>query len=228
MKPFSYKKYITVFLITLVIFVTAFGVSNYLNNKKVADIKQNEDQISVSILSLETQFELLQESTCATIDKSSLGDELTSLADKLSFAESHNEISASEVEGLKKYYSLLEIKDYLLMKKVSRQCNLHPIVIVYFYSSTNCEDCQKQGYILTYLRENYPGIRVYTFDYNLDLPAIKTLIDIHETKKILPALIINDKVYNGFQDLDTMKEIIAPFLPKETATSTATTSPKKK
>ncbi len=224
----NYKKYLVVFIITAAIFATAFGISNFFNTKKVDEIKSSEDHVSISILSLETQFELLQESTCGKFDQASLSDELNALADKLTFAESHDEINSAAVTDLKKYYSLLEIKDYLLMKKVIKQCDLHPITIVYFYSNKNCDDCQKQGYVLTYLRQNYPQIRVYTFDYDLDLPAIKTLITLHDTKNVLPALIINDKVYNGFQDLETVQTIITPYLPKVATSTSATSTSKKK
>ncbi len=220
MNQLNYKKYLLVFIITGVIFISAFWTSNFLNNKKINNIKTTEDKISIGILSLETQFELLQESTCTSLDRSALSTELGSLADKLSYAESHDEISSKEVSDLKKYYSLLEIKDYLLMKKVSQKCSFNPITIIYFYSNKNCDNCQKQGFVLTHLREKYPQLRVYTFDYDLDLPAIQTLITLHEIKNELPALVINDSTFNGFQDLEKVEKIITPLIPKDNATST--------
>ncbi|MEK9184874.1 MAG: hypothetical protein AAB866_01765 [Patescibacteria group bacterium] len=208
MARINIKKYIIVFLITTIIFFTAFWISQTLNDKKMSDIRASEDKISIDILTLETQFELLQEtSSCKKIDGSILTDELNSLADKLSYAEDHNEIGSQEVDQLKKYYSLLEIKDFLLTKKVQEKCNIHPVAIVYFYSNKrNCDDCQKQGYVLTSLRENYPQLRVYTFDYDLDSSAIQTLISLHEIGNQLPAIMINDKVYNGFQSIENIKK----------------------
>lgn len=221
MSPINYKKYILVFLITAFIFSTAFGISNSINDRRMNEIRLTEEKISIGILSLETQFDLLQETTCENFDRTTLTTELTTLADKLTYAENSREISRDEIEDLKKYYSLLEIKDYLLTKKISDKCKTNPVTIVYFYKSEDCPDCQRQGYVLTKIREDNPNVRVYTFDYNIDLPAVKTLINIHNIKKSLPAIIVNEKAYHGFQDLETVEQIVLPLLPK-TASSTVT------
>lgn len=221
-------KYILVFFITVCIFFTAFSISQFLSGKKVDEIKKAEEKISTDILTLETQFELLQESTsCSKIDSTILSQELNALADQLSYAESHSEIKSSEVENLKRYYSLLEIKDYLLTKKLSEKCNLHPVEILYFYSNkNNCTDCERQGYVLTYLRENYPQLRVYTFDYDLDSNAVQTLVSLHEIGSKLPALIIDDKVLRGFQSIEDIEKKL-PLLTASTTHATSSTPSKK-
>lgn len=223
MSPINYKKYVLVFLITAVIFTTAFSVSNSINNRRMNEIRLTEEKISIGILSLETQFDLLQQTTCDNIDRTTLTQELSTLAEKLTFADNNKEISRAEIEDLKKYYSLLEIKDYLLTKKISEKCTADPVTIVYFYKSDSCPDCQRQGYVLTKIREDNPSVRVYTFDYDIELPAVKTLINIHNIEEDLPAIIVNDKVYQGFQDLETVEATIKPLLPI-TASTTATTT----
>jgi hypothetical protein len=45
------------------------------------------------------------------------------------------------------------------------------------------------GYVLTALRNKYPDLRVYSFDYHFDLGAIETLKSIFKVKDQLPALI---------------------------------------
>ncbi len=85
----SKKKYIIVFLITAGIFAVAFIVSNYINDKRYEVIKTTADKISIDILSLETQFELFQESSCASLANPVLSDEINALADRLSYAENH-------------------------------------------------------------------------------------------------------------------------------------------
>ena len=219
------KKYIIVFIITCVIFVFAFSISNYFSNQRVADIKSTEDKISIDILSSETQFELLQQSSCAAINGSILSDELDSLAEKLSYSESQHGANNPDVQTLKQYYSLLEIKDFLLMKQIFRQCNASPISILYFYSNKNgsCPDCIKQGYVLDQLRQDHPSLRVYAFDYDLDSNAIQTLISLYKIPSKLPALIINDKIYAGFQGTSDINKII-PSLATLDASTTASSS----
>jgi hypothetical protein len=77
---------------------------------------------------------------------------------------------------------------------------------MYFYSNKgDCPDCQKEGFVLTKLGEDYPELRVYSFDYNLDLSALQTLISIYNVEKKLPAILINEKAYYGFQSVDDIK-----------------------
>lgn len=203
------RKYIFVFLLTCFIFLTAFYISNYINNKKAKNIKFTEDKISVDILSLETQFELLQDASCKVLGGSTLSDDLDNLGEKLTYAENQNVIDDLDFQTLKKYYSILEIKDYLLMKKMDKRCSKNAVSIIYFYSIEDCGDCKRQGYILTDLREKYPELRVYTFDYNLDSSAVKTLISLNKVPNKLPALIMNDKVFSGLYTKEKIEEILS-------------------
>jgi hypothetical protein len=58
------------------------------------------------------------------------------------------------------------------------------------------------------LRQDYPELRVYSFDYDLDLSALETLISIYNIENKLPALLINDKMYYGFKSIEEIKEVI--------------------
>jgi hypothetical protein len=93
------------------------------------------------------------------------------------------------------------------MKKVRERCGLKSIFVFYFYSDKDqCKDCEKQGYILTALREKYPDFRIYSFDYNIDLSAVQALISVYKVKNELPAMVLNGKVYNGFQSVEDIEE----------------------
>ncbi len=204
----DWKKYVIVFLITASLFLTAAYLSNHFTNKKINQLKSIQDKISVDILSSETQFSLLQELSCKDVNRSILSGELANLADKIAYSEKN--IGASDdVIALKKYYSLLEIKDYLLMQKVSERCGLKSVFVLYFYANEDiCQDCANQGYVLDSLRAKYPDFRVYSFDYNLDLSAVKALISIYKVPNDLPALVINKKVYSGFKSIEDIEKIL--------------------
>jgi len=209
----TWKKYTYTFLITAVIFITAIYVSNYFGQKKINEIKDIESRISVDILASETQFSLLSELSCKEITSGLLSKELATLGDKLSYTEENRGSNDTEVLNLKKYYSLLQIKDFLLMQKIKERCGSNAtnggLSIMYFYSNKgDCDDCQKEGFVLTRLRQDYPELRVYSFDYNLDLSAVQTLITVYNIEKKLPAILINDKVYYGFESIDDIKKIM--------------------
>ncbi|MEO8638099.1 MAG: hypothetical protein ABI430_04335 [Candidatus Taylorbacteria bacterium] len=223
MRNIDWKKYLIVFLITAIIFYTAIILSSYFNNKRVVNVRTIEDKISIDILSSETQFSLLAESSCKEVNTSFLFQELNSLAEKIEYNE-RNLSGSDEIVSLKKYYSILEIKDYLLMKKVSERCGLTPVFILYFYGSEEkCPDCVKEGYVLSELREKHPELRLYSFDYNLDFSALRALISIYKVPDSLPALVIGEKVYTGFKSLEDIGKI-EPALKEKIATSTSATS----
>ncbi|MBV9159247.1 MAG: hypothetical protein JO019_01460 [Candidatus Kaiserbacteria bacterium] len=219
-----WSSYIVAFLITALIFATALYLSNYFNARRVAEIQATQDNISIDILSTETQFDLLAEHSCADIAENSvLSNEIQPLASRLSYLETQPNVNEEELTRLKRYYSLLEIKDYLLMQQVAAKCNLKSVFILYFYSNKgDCKDCEAQGYALTGLSEKYPQLRIYSFDYNLGLSALQTLIDIHDVKDTLPALVVKGKVYYGLHTMEDIEKIL-PDLAK-LATSTAATS----
>ncbi len=210
----------------------AFFLSNFFNNRKIQEIRSIQDSIAVDILSSETQYNLLSELSCSNVDDSLLSQELNELAAKIEYGEENSIGSKEELMSLRKYYSLLQIKDYLLMKKTQEKCDLKVTSIIYFYSNKDgCADCEKQGYILTDIRQNYPNVRVYAFDYNLDLSALSALKSIYKIREPerLPALIINGRVYYGLQEFEDIQKI-APtvfIVAEENASSTKSTiSPK--
>lgn len=216
------RSYVVAFLITALLFATALYASEYFNSRRVADIQTTQDNISIDILSLETQFDLLAEHSCQDISENSvLSSEIQPLAQRLSYLEGQQSVDKQEVLRLKRYYSLLEIKDYLLMQQVAQKCALKPVFILYFYSNAgDCEDCEAQGYALTGLSEKYPPLRVYSFDYNLGLSALQTLIDIHDVKDELPALVINGKTYYGLHTMEDIEKILPQLATLKAATST--------
>ncbi|PCI28893.1 hypothetical protein COB52_03085 [Candidatus Kaiserbacteria bacterium] len=209
-------KYISAFLITGVIFATAIITNNFFNEKRIEQLRSIEEGIAIDILSLETQFELLKEQSCKSIAENPiLSRELDTLAKKLSFAEARLGADNEEVLRLKRHYSLLEIKDLILMQKVSAKCDeLKPIFLLYFYSNEEgtCSDCEKQGYVLTELSRDYPQLRIYSFDYNLDLSAIETLISLKNISSELPALVIDNETYSGFKSTGEIQELLPTLL----------------
>ncbi len=211
------------FLITIVLVGTIVYAIDYLNRARVAELSTIENQLSIDTLSLDTQFSLLTDAPCDTAATSTtLTSELADLGSRLSFAESQLGSDNAQVIQLKEQYSLLEIRDYLITKQLAAACGTKPVTVLYFYSNSgDCTACDKAGYALSYLRNTYPSLRVYSFDYNLDLGALKTFIVITKVKDSLPAFVINGKYSYGFTSLaDLEKQFPKGVLASTTATST--------
>jgi len=219
----SLSKYITTFVITALLFSGAFYLSTYFSNKKIQNIKTTEDQIAIDILSSETQFDILKQSSCDQLDGSVLAGDLDTLGGRLTYMENQVGVDNPAVIQLKRYYSVLQIKDYLLMNVYNKNCHKKPVVIMYFQNK-ECVECAQQDYVLSYIHDTYPTIRIYSFDYDLDLSALKTLISLNKVPNKMPAMIVNDKLYEGFMSKESIEKIVKPLIPvtaKKTATSTA-------
>jgi hypothetical protein len=222
----DWKKYLIVFLITTGLFFTAIYLSNYFGDKKINELKSIQDNISIDILSSETQFSLLSELSCKNISGAVLSDQLSELGNKLEWSQK-NLGASDEVSYLKKYYSLLQIKDYLLSKKISARCGVKSAFILYFYTTAeNCSLCEQESSVLSTLRTEYPELRVYSFDYSTDLSAVTAMLKIYKIKDtVLPALVIDDNVLTGFHSLEDLEtRVKESFKLQETKPANAKTS----
>lgn len=219
MRDLNWKKHAVAIIVTIVIFSTAFLVSDFLNTKRVEELRSIQDRIALDILAAEVQSSLLSQTACPESGGSVLSNEINSLSTRLSFLEETRGADDPEVRNLKEYYSLLEIKDYLLMKRIAKTCSQEPVFVLYFYSNKgDCEDCTKMGHVLSYLRETYPQLRIYTFDYNLGVSAVDTLRTMTEVKNELPAIVVDDKTYYGFKPVEEIENLL------NLASTTATTT----
>src|SRR3989338_5018125 len=221
--PVFVRNALIAFVITLALIGTVVYAINYLNGQRLVELSAIEEQISIEMLSLDTQFSLLEAAPCDSASSTDITGDLTDLGNRIAYTEDQLGRDNAQVIRLKQQYSLLEIRDYLVTKKLAAACGTKPVTVLYFYSNAgDCPDCDKAGYALSYLRDTYPALRVYSFDYHLDLGALKTLIGIEKVREELPAFIINGKSSYGFTSLaDLEKKFPKGSLPA-TTTSTST------
>ncbi len=220
-------------VITIALISTIIFAISYLNQQRVAELNTIEDQLSTDTLSVETQYSLLENAPCSDFTQGSstedtlLSQEVSNIGDKLAFTENKLGSKDPQVIQLKNQYTLLEIRDYLLTEQLSKTCHLNPTIVLYFYTNDDsCKNaCDQAGYDLSYLRQTYPSLRVYSFDYNLNLGALKTLESVEKIQPKFPAFSINHQPYYGYTSLaDFEKDFPAALF----ATSTASTTAKKK
>jgi len=216
----GFRKYVLVLVITIAVFGIAWGASIYLNTRKIAEIKEAQNQATVDVLSSETQFDLLQEASCQ--DSSNyLSSEIGDLADKITYGE-QNFGDQTQLTLLKQQYSVLEVKDFLLTKRISERCKQNTVTILYFYANKeHCSDCTNQGYVLDALRQQYPSVRIYSFVATLDSSTIRALLSIYKVPATLPTLVINGKTHSGFMSVDALKKLLPVTLttPSKPATT---------
>lgn len=222
--PLGTRNALIALLITIALTGTILYAVNYLNQKRIEELKAIEDQLSTDTLSIETQFALLAEAPCENLaEGTGLTQEVGGIGDRLAYAEERSGASDPEVVRLKERYTLLQIRDYLLTKRIAKTCGITPVIALYFYSNIEgeCASCDRAGYALSYLRQTYPALRVYSFDYHLDLAALKTLIAVEKVEAEFPAFVIESEQYYGFT---TLEELETAFPKSLFATSTASST----
>ncbi|MBZ1348235.1 MAG: hypothetical protein KYQ20_00465 [Candidatus Nealsonbacteria bacterium] len=234
-KPINTQKYILTFCFTAIIFSLGFFVSDYLNNKRFSEINTMKQKFQIQVLAMETQLDHFKDILCADIGDDILTHELHLIGEKLEFMANNLGHNHPEVLHLKKYYSLLQIRHHHFSQQLCERCNLGLVHILYFFANTKyCPDCEKQSAVLSFLREQYPLLRIYSFDYNLDLMALaaikplppKSALELNglpnseqeselksDTKPLiqeygLPIIVVEGKPFWGFKDIQEMKKIL--------------------
>ena len=200
------SKYVAAFAITVLIFVLGVIAGNAISEGKLVAITDLQNDIQIKTAGTELQYLLLSEHPCESVNATSLTEQLFEIGSKLDFMESSLGKDNKDVLSMKEYYSLLEIKHWLLTKKANVECKQDNHWILYFYSNLgDCNDCEQQGVVLSTLHKKYGKINIYSFDYNIDNPAIDAVKEIYQVKNV-PTIVINNKAFPGFKDKEGVEE----------------------
>lgn len=204
-----WRKYVLVFFITATIFVFAFFVNTLFDDRRLEEVQAIENRVSLNFLALEIESDLLSDLSCDDRHISLTTADLESLGDRLAYLEGHGG-NEEAIQDLRAQYSLFELKDYLFLKQFKARCGEDLHFIFYFYSNKgDCKDCDRQGYVLEKIRKENPTLRVYSFDYNLEIPGVSSLKRFYEIREELPALVIDRRVVYGFQDEEMISGLMA-------------------
>ncbi len=208
-KKINKTKYFAVFATTTLIFLIGLVIGNNISNNKLSKVDTLEQDLRTDTMAVELQYLLLAEDPCSTVNSTTLTEELYEIGAKLDFMEERLGKKNQDVTRLKNYYSLLEIRHWLFMKKQKKECNSDNTLILYFYSNLgDCNRCEEQGFVLNYLRKKYSKVNVYSFDINMNNIALDTIKSMFNVNKA-PTIIINENVLEGFNNLDYLETFIS-------------------
>lgn len=229
MKSILARNVILSLIITILLIGTVVWAISYLNKQRIEQLSEIQNRLATDTLSVETQFALLEEASCENLTEgNTFSREVSDLGDRLAAAESQLGSTNEQVIQLKRQYTLLQIRDYLLTKRLAETCDVEPTVVLYFYSNKpgSCEDCDRAAFALSHLHNENPALRVYSFDYDLELGALETLKSVEKIRPEFPAFVIDGKQSYGFTTLDDFKFLFpSNFF---ASSSDATTTPAKK
>ena len=209
-KRINKRKYLLVFALTTLVFLLGLLVGFYFSSEKIEDVRYLQDGLRSDTLDLEVLYTVLENEPCEFVNTTPLSDQLYDIAQRLDFMESQLGKNNEDVLQLKKYYSILQLRQWMFDERVREECSLEKNIILYFYDNEEgaCESCQEQGFILSYLREKYPHLSVYSFDVQTDSQAVQVLVRRYVDE--VPTIIFDEEIITGFtrrSDLESRLQI---------------------
>jgi hypothetical protein len=212
-KKFSTHKAITVLLLTIIIFSLGILIGNYNTSKKFNSVIGLSDSLRLETQGAEVIQGILKENLCENDDVLYLNDDLYTLSERLDYLENLLGADNSMVKEMKKDYFITEARHWTLAKTRAKNClnnskKINDTIILYFYGdSESCPRCMEQGAVLTYLRNKYNGMKVYSFDYYADSAVVDVIKKLYGVNNV-PAVVINDELYVGYLNSEGVEEFI--------------------
>jgi hypothetical protein len=201
-------KYVATFSLATLIFISGLIVGQIIAEVKFKEFTAVATELKTSLLAMDTQEKIAEKYLC-DVDIFKLTEEKSKLGRRLAFLEEKYGKNDEKVIALKKEYSLLSIRQWLLVEEFKDNCYGNLTIILFFYSNRrNVSDSEIQGSILDYIYYHYPKkVVIYAFDYDLDLEVINILKEVFGIKQV-PSLIINQKVYTGLVSREMIEELL--------------------
>ena len=160
-----------------------------------------EEDIKSEFISLEVQNQLLESYPCSEVALKGLSDRLDEVGKIVDTLETRQGVDQPDVLKIKSLYTLFEMKHYFMTMKRQKDCKEQYDIVWFFYSNAQKtqeqrlirDESQKIGFILSYLRNVYPSLRVYSLDASLQLPATQVLKESLNITKY-PSVVVNGKL----------------------------------
>jgi len=190
----NFTKILLAFLIATFLFFFGLFVG-YLANQVIEKntnllLEETKNELFV----LESLSSLQEDYPCEPYMMDKISEKLDSLGRIITILEEDKGLNDREVLELKKVYTLIQIKHFILINKLKENCNSNYTTILFFYS--NEKECEKEvnekSFIISFLRKKYDFIRVYSLDLNLNSEIIPFFKEIYGLKGC-SEIVLNEK-----------------------------------
>lgn len=206
-----FSRHLAVFSSIVVIFLLGVFLGQLIAKNNIEAFTKTQEQIKLMLLKIDLNSQLSVDYVC-NVSLSDLNEPRTELSKQLDILEKELKKDDQNLLNMKQEYSILSIKHWLFMKKISDECNRNMTLILFFYSNKENvnQDSKNQGVVLDYFYDKNKEkheIYIYALDYDLDNSAIMTLKNVFKIQST-PTLVINDVKMTGFQWADNLDNIV--------------------
>jgi hypothetical protein len=205
--------YLTTFLLLILVFLAGVLFGRNLetgNSQRIADFMKDNELNTESYLTEQELINDFGEDNCplAKIRIDDLSVELGEIGRQLTIEGAKEKLGEDNFNFLKRKFHLMQIRTYVLFKKLIDECNISSNVILYYYS-INDENSTEQGHVLDKIVTEYDA-KVFAIEYNYskELGFLESYYNIKKT----PSLVINyNYIHEGLTDYETVsKEMAIP------------------
>lgn len=213
----SWSKYI--FSIGLTALILLATITTYLvaDNERVRELNLQSEEIKTDYESLQIQQLYLTtipntNESCPAL-KIALQDSIKKLAsslDNVKSARDSTTINKKEMNMIERKYLNDNIRYWLFAKKTKELCGTSTAIIVFFTTTNKCDDCEKQGAVLTYYKKKLQD-SLLVFPLNTALEEDEAIIKILKTQygiKNIPAVIVENDAYNRIVEREELQQIL--------------------
>jgi len=209
------SRHFFIFVVTSLIFFSAFLFVNQLNQRKVKMIKEHsanlERLMANSALELSFSDFLINEQSCSVLlnESKRIIKESDLISEEIEIYSASDKVIESDLFfKLKEDHTLKLLKNWIYLERIKRVCNESLVTILYFHNSS-CRLCPWEGFYLNYYKKREPEkIMIFAIDTSIEVPILNTIIKNRNITKV-PALVVNNnEVHEGYLDYTSIKNIL--------------------
>jgi len=212
-------KYLIAGVLTLLIFLLGMLLGLVIEGKRVSFVQTKAEEQKLDFVSLQLQYQLIsdlsKQGNCQAVSATfeQFLKELSSTEDRLVAYERDATVNRQDFRALKQEYIQAQVNYWMLAKKTKNICDRDLVTVLYFYSPSEfCEECDTQGFVLTYLKNIFKEkLLVFSFDSSFkEEQLIDFLINTYNITEY-PSLVIEDTKVSGFHESESLMEHICPL-----------------
>tara|TARA_Y100000310_G_C20697161_1_gene826497 strand:- start:3143 stop:3841 length:699 start_codon:yes stop_codon:yes gene_type:complete len=222
-KKLNAKRHLVALILTLAFFTIGILIGSMVTNQRIDYLQGASSQQNIDFESLQTQYlyvSLMKDNNSCQVVEETFKANVENLEDTRKQLEEFikkSQINQEAYTLLKREYVIAQFRYWLLAESTKEVCNRDLVTLFYFFSNPqNCDDCNNQGIILTYLKKIFNDkLLIFSFDAELEnepiIPILKKVYNVTE----FPTIILENERYNGLQEKDMLFEQICEHFENE-------------
>ncbi len=206
-RKISMNMYLTAFVLTVLVFSLGIYVGMVIDENAKMKV-ENE------LLELEQELYL---SSILILLEEETGEFCPIYSEKLEAVDSERELIGDRLEyletvrgvydlELKERYYYLEFENYLLMKKMQKDCGGDYVLVLFFYDDG--EESKTQGETLDEFRAGNGNVKVFSVDGNSDSAVVEVFRGQYNIS-FYPTIVLDGERLSGLQSLGQLEGKLA-------------------